>query len=121
MGFVELFLIAVGLSMDAFAVSICKGLAVQALRPRHMLLCGVYFGGFQALMPFIGWLLGIRFQGLIASVDHWVAFILLGVIGFNMIREAMSDEPPDTDASFGVKSMLLLPSSLSRRKLTVGG
>ena len=73
----ELFLIAVGLSMDAFAVSICKGLSVGAVRPRHALTAGLWFGGFQALMPFLGWLLGSRFQGLITSVDHWIAFVLL--------------------------------------------
>ena len=90
MGFVELFLIGIGLSMDAFAVSICKGLSVQHLRVRHMLLAGLYFGAFQALMPLLGYLLGAGFAGTIEAYDHWIAFLLLGLIGANMIREALS-------------------------------
>ena len=89
MSYIELFILAVGLSMDAFAVSICKGLSVNRLRPRHALIAGAYFGGFQALMPLIGWLLGRQFASLIKSVDHWVAFALLALIGANMIREAV--------------------------------
>ena len=81
MGLWELFVIAVGLSMDAFAVSVCKGLSVGRARAGHCLTAGVYFGGFQMLMPLAGYLLGVRFQGIIASVDHWIAFVLLGVIG----------------------------------------
>ena len=88
MSFVELILIAVGLSMDAFAVSICKGLGAKRLSARQALLVGLYFGGFQALMPLIGWLLGCRFEVLIRSVDHWIAFLLLLVIGGNMIKES---------------------------------
>ena len=84
----ELFVIAVGLSMDAFAVSICKGLSVRKATVKHALCVGLYFGGFQALMPLIGYLLGIRFQTAIESVDHWIAFVLLGAIGVNMIKEA---------------------------------
>ena len=76
MSYLELFVIAVGLSMDAFAVSICKGLSVRRLKPRHNLICGLYFGGFQALMPVIGWLLGRQFESLIKSIDHWIAFAL---------------------------------------------
>ena len=79
MSYLELFVIAVGLSMDAFAVSICKGLSVRRLKPRHNLICGLYFGGFQALMPVIGWLLGRQFESLIKSIDHWIAFALVGV------------------------------------------
>jgi len=120
MGILELIILAVGLSMDAFAVSVCKGLAVRELELEHMLLCGLYFGGFQALMPLLGWLLGMRFQSLIASVDHWIAFILLAVIGFNMIREAVSGEETETDASFGVKSMLALAVATSIDALAVG-
>ena len=86
MDVLELLILAIGLSMDAFAVSICKGLSVQKLQLRHLVICGLYFGGFQALMPLLGWLLGVRFQAMISSVDHWIAFILLGIIGFNMIR-----------------------------------
>ena len=81
MGLLELFIIAVGLSMDAFAVSICKGLSVRTLRLRHALVTGLYFGGFQMLMPLIGFALGVRFQTLITSVDHWIAFVLLALIG----------------------------------------
>ena len=84
----ELFVIAVGLSMDAFAVSICKGLATGKVRLRHAVTAGVYFGGFQALMPLIGYLLGVRFQSMITAFDHWIAFVLLGIIGINMIRES---------------------------------
>ena len=99
----ELFLIAVGLSMDAFAVSVCKGLSVRTLKAKHAVLCGLYFGGFQLLMPLIGYALGVRFQSLITSIDHWIAFVLLGLIGFNMIREAFggeeeAEEDSDTDA-----------------------
>ena len=90
MGFLELFLIAVGLSMDAFAVSICKGLGTKRLSLRRALLVGLYFGSFQALMPLLGWLLGSRFEELIRSVDHWVAFFLLLVIGGNMVKESAS-------------------------------
>lgn len=83
MGLVELFIIAVGLSMDAFAVSVCKGLSVRELKPRHALTVGAYFGGFQMLMPLIGFALGVRFRSLIMSIDHWIAFVLLGLIGAN--------------------------------------
>lgn len=84
----ELFLIALGLSMDAFAVSICKGLSMSKINPRHALIIGLYFGGFQAFMPLIGYTLGVRFQNAITAYDHWLAFILLAVIGGNMIKEA---------------------------------
>ena len=87
----ELFIIAVSLSMDAFAVSICKGLSTGRPRAVHCLTCGAWFGGFQALMPLLGWLLGVRFQGMIVSIDHWIAFILLGMIGFNMVRESRGE------------------------------
>lgn len=115
----ELFLIAVGLSMDAFAVSICKGLSVSKVRMRHRLSVGLYFGGFQALMPFIGYLLGSQFQQMITSVDHWIAFVLLVIIGINMIREARGDAE-EVDASFGVKSMLPLAVATSIDALAVG-
>ncbi len=120
MGMVELFIIALGLSMDACAVSICKGLSVQKLQPRHMLICGAYFGLFQGLMPLIGWLLGIRFQSLITSVDHWIAFILLGIIGFNMIREALSQEEEETCPAFDFKTMLPMAVATSIDALAVG-
>ncbi len=115
----ELLLIAVGLSMDAFAVSVCKGLSVKKLEPRHALLVGLYFGGFQFLMPVLGWLLGYRFEALITEVDHWVAFGLLALIGGNMIRESFSDEEELND-DFGVKTMLLLAVATSIDALAVG-
>jgi len=120
MGMFELFIIALGLSMDAFAVSICKGLSVQRLRPRHALICGLYFGGFQALMPFLGWLLGSQFQELIVSIDHWIAFVLLGIIGINMIRESQCQEEECPDASFGVKAMLPMAVATSIDALAIG-
>ena len=102
-----MFLIAVGLSMDAFAVSVCKGLSTQTLQRRHYLIVGAWFGGFQALMPTLGYLLGSAFEQYITSVDHWVAFILLSVIGGNMLKEAFSKDEETTDASFAPKVMLL--------------
>ena len=121
MSFFELLSLAAGLSMDAFAVSICKGLSVSKVRPKHMLICGLYFGGFQALMPLIGYLLGVSFKSLIASVDHWVAFVLLSLIGINMIREALGkDKDADVDASFGVKTMLAMAVATSIDALAVG-
>ena len=119
MDFAELLLIAVGLSMDAFAVSVCKGLSVRQLQPKHALLCGLYFGGFQALMPLLGWLLGYRFESLITSVDHWVAFVLLGLIGANMIRESFSDAE-SLDDDFGFSAMLPLAVATSIDALAVG-
>lgn len=90
MGFIELLLVAVGLSMDAFAVAVCKGLSVQKLRWKHYLAVGLWFGGFQALMPMVGYLLGTTFERYITSVDHWVAFVLLCLIGGNMLKEGLS-------------------------------
>ena len=119
MHFAELFLIAVGLSMDAFAVSVCKGLSVKKLCPRHVLLAGLYFGGFQFLMPVLGWLLGYRFEALITSIDHWIAFGLLALIGGNMIKESFSDAEELSD-DFGVKTMLLMAVATSIDALAVG-
>ena len=97
MSLLELFLLAVGLSMDAFAVSVCKGLSVRRGSMKQALTVGIWFGGFQALMPFLGYLLGITFSSLITSIDHWIAFVLLAFIGFNMIREARSDEENESN------------------------
>lgn len=109
MGLVELFLLAVGLSMDAFAVSVCKGLSTQKLTWKHYLIIGLWFGGFQALMPTIGYFLGSTFEAYITSVDHWVAFVLLSLIGGNMLREGLSkDEPEERNSSFSFKTMLVL-------------
>ena len=119
MSFLELFLIAVGLSMDAFAVSVCKGLSVKRLEKKHVLLVGLYFGGFQALMPLVGWLLGYRFEAAIASIDHWIAFVLLCLIGGNMIRESFGKEE-ELDDDFSVRTMLLLAVATSIDALAVG-
>ncbi len=119
MGFVELFILAVGLSMDAFAVSICKGLSVITLKKRHSLITGLYFGGFQAGMPLVGYLLGKQFESLITSVDHWIAFVLLGIIGANMIKESFQ-KPDELDDSFAPKAMLLLAVATSIDALAVG-
>ena len=116
----ELFVIALGLSMDAFAVSVCKGLSVPALRPVHSLTCGAYFGAFQALMPLAGWLLGVQFQSMITSVDHWIAFVLLSLIGANMIRESREEEDQSMDASFTPRAMLPLAVATSIDALAVG-
>ena len=115
----ELFVIAVGLSMDAFAVSICKGLSVQRLRWSHALTAGAWFGAFQALMPLAGWLLGTRFEGIITSVDHWVAFALLVLIGGNMVKESRG-ACEALDASFAVRAMLPLAVATSIDALAVG-
>ena len=120
MSYIELFILAVGLSMDAFAVSVCKGLSVQTLRPRHGLICGAYFGAFQALMPVIGWVLGRQFESLIKSIDHWIAFVLLGLIGANMIREALKKEEETVSASFSPRAMLPLAVATSIDALAVG-
>lgn len=115
----ELFIIAVGLSMDAFAVSVCKGLSVPALRPVHSLTCGLYFGAFQALMPLLGWLLGVQFQSMITSIDHWIAFVLLSIIGANMVRESRGEEE-HVDDSFTPGAMLPLAVATSIDALAVG-
>lgn len=119
MSFLELFLIAVGLSMDAFAVSVCKGLSVNRLEKKHAAIVGLYFGGFQFLMPVIGYLLGSRFESLITSVDHWIAFALLLVIGGNMIKESFGEAEKLND-DFGFKTMVLLAVATSIDALAVG-
>lgn len=116
----ELFIIAVGLSMDAFAVAVCKGLAVKKAGIKQMLLAGVWFGGFQALMPAIGYFLGATFEEYITKVDHWIAFILLGIIGANMIKEALSKCDECANDSMGFKEMLTLAVATSIDALAVG-
>ena len=116
----ELFIIAVGLSMDACAVSICKGLSVQKVTFRHAATCGGYFGAFQALMPVIGFVLGVQFRSLITGIDHWIALILLGLIGANMIREALSGEEEEVNCSFCIRAMLPLAIATSIDALAVG-
>ena len=122
MGIIELLLIAVGLSMDAFAVSICKGLATQKLKLKHYVSAGLWFGGFQALMPTIGYFLGSTFQQYITSIDHWVAFVLLAIIGGNMIKESFGKEECEDCGgnSMSFKSMLMLAIATSIDALAVG-
>lgn len=115
----ELLIIAVGLSMDAFAVAICKGLSVNKCQVKHLLIVGLYFGGFQALMPLAGYLLGANFAHLITRFDHWIAFVLLLVIGGNMINESR-EEAECLDSSFGVKAMLPMAIATSIDALAVG-
>ena len=109
MSLFELFILAVGLSMDAFAVAICKGLAIGKIQWRHALIVGLWFGGFQALMPLIGYFFGSRFASYIAAVDHWIAMILLASIGVNMIRESRDKDPEHVNPSLRFKTMLGMP------------
>ena len=125
MGFIELLLVGVGLSMDAFAVSICQGISMTKIKWGHALTVGLYFGGFQALMPFTGWMLGSQFAGRIQQYDHWVAFVLLLLIGGNMIREALSGEEDEAeDAAIGAgldhKKLFLMAIATSIDALAVG-
>lgn len=106
--------------MDAFAVSVCKGLATQRVNPKHMIIAGIWFGGFQALMPLIGYFLGTAFEKYVTAVDHWIAFILLGAIGGNMIKEAFSGGENEADGSFGFKTMLVMAIATSIDALAVG-
>lgn len=106
--------------MDAFAVSVCKGLAMQKVTIKKAALVGMWFGGFQALMPAAGYILGIQFKDKITSIDHWIAFGLLGLIGFNMIRESFSGEEKEADESLDFKTMLLLAVATSIDALAVG-
>ena len=120
MGLIELFLIAVWLSMDAFAVSVCKGLAMPKCTFKKAAIVGLWFGGFQALMPAIGYILGAQFQEAIASIDHWIAFVLLALIGGNMIHEALDNDEEEADASLDVKTMFLLAVATSIDALAIG-
>ncbi len=115
----ELLLIAMGLSMDAFAVSIGKGLSVCHLRPRHSMSVGLWFGGFQAMMPLIGYALGASFASFVSEYDHWIAFVLLGIIGANMIKEAFSKEEK-SDPDFSFKTMLIMAIATSIDALAIG-
>lgn len=117
---IDIILLAIGLAADAFAVSVCKGLAVGRVRAKHLLLCGLWFGAFQALMPFIGYLLGSAFKEYIEAFDHWIAFALLLFIGANMIKEAFETECCDADASFGFRTMLLMALATSIDALASG-
>ena len=123
--FIELVLMGVGLAMDAFAVSVCKGLGVTKLNKKQALIIGLYFGGFQALMPFVGWLLGSQFQQYITHIDHWIAFILLAFIGGKMMVEAIKEWNDEEvvevkDAPLDHKNMLMLSVATSIDALAVG-
>lgn len=120
MGFFEVVLIGVGLAMDAFAVSICKGLTTRKLSAKHALICGLWFGVFQALMPTIGYVLGVQFADKIESIDHWIAFILLALIGLNMIKEALEGDEENLEPDFSIKAMLPLAIATSIDALAVG-
>ena len=122
MGFGELFLLAVGLSMDAFAVSVCKGLSVKKAGLKESAICGGWFGGFQGLMPLIGFFLGTLFASAIEAFDHWVAFGLLAIIGINMLKEAFEKECEccDKNADFSVKTMFVMAVATSIDALAVG-
>lgn len=119
MGFLEILLIGVGLAMDAFAVSICKGLSTRKLELKHALICGSYFGIFQGFMPFIGYILGIQFKDKIESIDHWIAFILLTLIALNMIKEAFGEEE-NCNPDFSFKAMIPLAIATSIDALAIG-
>ena len=123
MELLTLIVIAVGLAMDAFAVSIGKGLSVQRIESRHTMSVGLWFGGFQALMPLVGYFLGVSFASLVQNIDHWIAFILLGIIGVNMIREATAKEECECEkatSDFSSRKMLLLAIATSIDALAVG-
>lgn len=120
MGILELFILAIGLSMDAFAVSICKGLATYKVKPKHMVITGLWFGGFQLLMPLLGYFLGTTFEKYIVSIDHFVAFFLLCGIGANMIKESFSKEEEKSDDSFSFKVMLIMAIATSIDALAIG-
>lgn len=122
---IELLLMGIGLAMDAFAVAICKGLGMRRVNKKQAVIIGLFFGGFQALMPFIGWGLGIQFESYITSIDHWIAFLLLGIIGGKMIMEALKTEDEDAevkelDAPLDLKELLVLAVATSIDALAVG-
>ena len=120
MGIIELIILSIGLAMDAFAVAVCKGLSMSKMKWKNACVVGIYFGGFQALMPLIGYLLGISFQNQIVNIDHWIAFILLGAIGINMIKEAISKDSEKQNDSIKFKDMFILAVATSIDALAVG-
>ena len=120
MGFMELFMIAVGLSMDAFAVSICKGLSLGRIKLKHMCIAGIWFGAFQALMPSIGYFFGSFFTDFVTAYAHWVAFVLLAFIGGNMIKESFEKDEEEMNACMDAKCMFILAVATSIDALAVG-
>lgn len=120
MGILEIVLISIGLAMDAFAVAVCKGLSMKKMEWKKAVIVAFYFGGFQALMPAIGFFLGVSFEELVTKVDHWIAFILLGIIGINMIKEAFDKEKETINDSIDIKTMIVLAIATSIDALAVG-
>lgn len=120
MNLVELMIIAIGVSMDAFAVSICKGLSTRKIRPANAATAGLWFGGFQALMPVIGYYLGVSFADFVSGVDHWIAFVLLAIIGGKMVKESFENESCEISADFSFKSMFPLAIATSIDALAIG-
>lgn len=121
MSFISLFTLAIGVAMDAFAVSICKGLAIERVTIKKAIIVGIWFGGFQGLMPLIGYILGVQFKDKITAIDHWIAFILLLIIGGRMMKESFSKkEKKDTDEALDFKTMLLLAIATSIDALAIG-
>lgn len=116
----EIIIIAIGLAMDAFAVSVCKGLAMRKMSMKKAIIIATYFGVYQAVMPVIGYLLGMQFKSVIENVDHWIAFILLGIIGINMIKEAVSNNSESVSDNVGFKEMSVLAIATSIDALAVG-
>jgi len=119
-GTLEIILISIGLAMDAFAVAVCKGLSMKRMEWKRAIIIAVYFGIFQALMPVIGFLLGVGFEELVTKIDHWIAFVLLGFIGINMIKEAFDKESENINDSIAAKTMLVLAIATSIDALAVG-
>ena len=120
MGIFEIILISIGLAMDAFAVSVCKGLSMKKMNWENAIIIGLYFGIFQAAMPSIGFLLGTKFSGIVESIDHWISFILLLIIGGNMIKESFDDEEEKRNDKIDIKTMLILSIATSIDALVVG-
>ena len=120
MKILEILLISIGLAMDAFAVSICKGISIRKMDWNKAIIIGLYFGSFQALMPTIGYILGIHFESLVTKIDHWIAFLLLSLIGINMIKETFCKSENNINANLDVKTMILLAIATSIDALAIG-
>lgn len=120
MGFLEILLIAIGLAMDAFAVSICKGLSMKKMSWKKAMIIGIYFGIFQALMPVIGYFIGVSFKDLVIQIDHWIAFILLSFIGINMLKQALDTDSENCNDDVDFKTMSILATATSIDALTIG-
>ena len=120
MGIIELILLSIGLGMDAFAVSVCKGISMKKMNWKKACIIGLYFGGFQAIMPVIGYFFGSSFESIITNIDHWIAFILLALIGAKMIQEAFQKEEEEYNEDISVKTMIVLSIATSIDALAVG-